>query len=253
MSLRLRLIARLDVKNDTVVKGIHLEGLRVVGKPFDLAKKYADQGADEILYMDAVASLYDRNNLVDIVSRTSADIFIPVTVGGGIRTLDDIETLLHSGADKVAMNTAAIRRPEFISEAANRFGSQCIVLSVEAKRIACGKWEAYVDTGREPTGKDVVIWAKQAVDLGVGEVLVTSIDHEGTKNGTEIELVKSIVDAVPVPVIASGGVGTVQHVVDVVRNCRVNAVASASLFHYDICSFPELKSALSTQGIRTRT
>ena len=216
MARKVRIIPRLDVKNNTVVKGIHLEGLRVVGIPSELARKYYLTGADELLYMDAVASLYERNSLQDIIKKTVSEVFIPLTVGGGIRTLDDIKNILRAGADKVAINTASVKRPEFIKEAANRFGSQCIVASIEAKRVREGKWEAYIDTGRESTGLDVFEWAQHLVDLGAGELLITSIDREGTKKGFEIELIKKIADVVPIPVIASGGAGHPQHIVDLI-------------------------------------
>ena len=180
----IRIIARLDIKGENVIKGIHLEGLRVVGKPGDLAHKYYSEGVDELLYMDAVASLYERNNILPIVKRAAHDIFVPMTVGGGIRTLEDITAVLRSGADKVAINTAAVNRPEFLSDAAQTFGSQCIVLSVEAIKRSHGMWEVLVDNGREVTGRNVLDWVTEAEQRGIGEILITSVDAEGTEDGT---------------------------------------------------------------------
>ena len=245
----LRIIPRLDVKNNTIVKGIHLEGLRVVGVPSDASRKYYLQGADEILYMDAVASLYERNSLTDIIREVAGNVFVPLTVGGGIRGLEDIRQVLRAGADKVAINTAAVRRPEFIKEAAKVFGSQCIVASIEAKKIGDGKWEAYVDTGRESTGVDAVEWAQRLVELGAGELLITSIDHEGTRLGFEIELIKAIAPKVAVPVIACGGCGMPEHIIDLVSQTNVNAVACASIFHYDLFDIPSVKAKLRAEGL----
>ena len=252
MHHNVRIIPRLDVKNETVVKGIHLEGLRVVGTPGDLARKYYENGADEILYMDAVASLYDRNSLEDIVKNASEDVFIPITVGGGIRTVDDIRRLLHAGADKVAINTAAVRSPAFLGEASKMFGSQCIVLSVEAKKISDESWEAYVDTGRESTGIDVMEWIRKAEDLGVGEILITSIDKEGTKSGFEQDLIDRVTSLVSIPVIVCGGAGTPQHVEGVAKSGNVSAVAVASVLHYDIATIEEIKHCLDESGVPVR-
>ena len=238
-----RVIPRLDIKNDTVIKGIHLEGLRVVGNPENLTDKYYKEGADEILYMDAVASLYERNSLNDIVDKVSKKLFIPLTVGGGIRSVDNILNILRSGADKVAINTAAVRNPEFISEAANKFGSQCIVSSIEAKKIG-ETWEVYVDTGREATGIDAIEWAKRSVELGAGELLMTSIDNEGTKKGFEIDLVEKVASMVPVPVIACGGAGKLSDIINLRNSFPISAVACASIFHYDLVQISELKEAL---------
>lgn len=247
-----RVIARLDVKNNTVVKGIHLEGLRVVGNPVELAIKYYQQGADEILYMDAVASLYERNSLLPIVKETAKSVFIPMTVGGGIRTLEDIRNVLHAGADKVAINTAAIRRPEFIREASRKYGSQCIVVSIEAKKIG-NTWEAYVDTGRESTGVNVIEWAQKAVSLGAGEILITSIDHEGMKRGYDLDLIYDIARKVDVPLIACGGAGKSQDLVEGIQKGHADAVACASLFHYQLATIPDIKSDLARSQIPVRT
>lgn len=231
--MTIRIIPKLDIKGPNLVKGIHLEGLRVLGKPEHFARYYYEQGADELLYMDVVASLYGRNNLLEIVERTSREIFIPLTVGGGIRSLDDIQTILRTGADKVSLNTAAIKRPELIQEAAKRFGSSTIVISIEAKQQPDGHYEAYTDNGRERTGVDALSWAIQAAQLGAGEILVTSIDQEGTGRGFDLELTRKITESVSIPVIACGGAGNVQHCLEVVSEGRCNAVCVASILHYD--------------------
>ena len=228
----IRIIPRLDIKGPNLVKGIHLEGLRVLGKPEDFATKYYRQGADELIYIDAVASLYGRDNLLEIVKRAAKQIFIPLTAGGGIRTIDDIKSLLRAGADKVAINTAGIRNPSFIKESSRVFGSQCIVVSIEAKLRDNGRYEAFTDNGREKTGKDVYDWAKEAVDLGAGEILITSIDREGTGKGFDTELVKKIAEFSPVPVIACGGAGRREDFLEIIKEGRADAVAAASVFHY---------------------
>ncbi len=245
-----RVIARLDIKGPNLVKGIHLEGLRVMGDPAAHALRYYQDGIDEIIYIDIVASLYGRNNLADVVARTAAELFVPFTVGGGVRSLDDITMLLRAGADKVAINTAAVRRPELIAEAARVFGAQCLVLSVEAKRQASG-WEAYTDNGRERTGRDVLEWVRQAVDLGAGEVLLTSVDREGTRRGFDLGLLEQVAAAVPVPVVASGGAGSLDHVDEAFRT-GVNGVAVASLFHQGKLTVSALKDGLSARGHEVR-
>lgn len=247
-----RLIARLDIKTSNVIKGIHLEGLRVVGKPAELARRYYDAGIDEILYMDSVASLYGRNSILDVVSEAAKDIFVPLTVGGGIRTIDDIVAALRAGADKVAINTAAIARPEFISEAAKAVGSQAVVISVEAQRRAGGWWEAQTDNGREKTEIDVLKWVSEAERLGAGEIIITSIDHEGTRKGFDLELLDEVHKRVRIPVIASGGAGNAEHVVEVFSRNAADAVACASLFHYDLCPIGKVKEALGTNNIKVR-
>jgi imidazole glycerol-phosphate synthase subunit HisF len=228
-----RIIPRLDIKGPNLVKGIHLEGLRVIGKPENFAKYYYEQGADELLYMDVVASLYGRNSLDDIIRRTAAEIFIPLTVGGGIRSLKDIARVLYEGADKVALNTAAIANPGLIKEAAKEFGSATIVLYIEAMRRPDGSYEAYTDNGREKTGVDALQWAEQAEDLGAGEILVTSIDREGTGTGYDIGLVKKISESVSVPVVACGGAGNGEHIYDVLDQGKADGVCIASMLHYD--------------------
>jgi imidazole glycerol-phosphate synthase subunit HisF len=245
----IRLIARLDIKAPNLIKGVHLEGLRVVGDPQTHARAYYEAGIDEIIYMDIVASLYERNNLTEIVRRTAENVFIPITVGGGIRKIADVGELLNSGADKVAINTAAIRRPELIREVAQRYGSQCMVLSIEAKRRSDGSWEAYTDNGREHTGRDVVAWAKEGVELGVGEILVTSVDQEGTRKGFDIALTRAVATAVSVPVIASGGLGYPAHLVDVVRDGYADAIAVADALHYRRYGIAELRHALESAPV----
>ena len=231
--MNIRVIPRLDIKGPNLVKGIHLEGLRVLGKPQSFARWYYEGGADELFYMDAVASLYGRNSLLDIVERTAREVFIPLTVGGGLRSVDDIRTVLRSGADKVAINTAAIERPELIREAATAFGSSTIVVSIEAIRRQDGTYEAYTDYGRQSTGVDAFEWALRAAELGAGELMVTSINNEGTGTGFDVELTRRISDAVSVPVIASGGAGSVGHVRDAITEGRADAVSIASMLHYN--------------------
>ena len=247
-----RLIARLDVKAPNLIKGVHLEGLRVIGDPNVHAQKYYNAGADEILYMDIVASLYDRNSLTEIVQRTTHDVFVPTTVGGGVRSVEDARRLLASGADKVAVNTAAVKRPILITEIAHRFGSQAMVLSIEAKRTPGGRWEAYTDNGREHTGMDVVTWVKKGAELGAGEVLLTSVDQEGTRKGFDIALVRAVTDVVSISVIASGGMGSTQHLIDVVREGRADAVAIADALHYNRTTFGSLRRELINLGAPVR-
>ncbi len=249
---KVRVIARLDVKGPNVIKGVHLECLRIVGNPGELAEEYYLQGADELIYMDIVASLYGRQNLLNIVHQASDKIFTPFTVGGGVRTIDDIKEFLKAGADKVAMNTAATKNPELIREAANMFGSQCIVSSIEAKKVGERKWEVYTDNGREKTGFDVIKWAKKVEELGAGEILLTSIDMEGTKKGFDLELVKKVSDAISIPLIASGGAGNVDHISDCIIKGKVDAVAMAAVLHYDLLTIKEIKEHLSNRGIQVR-
>lgn len=236
MSL-LRLIARLDIKGPNVVKGIQMEGLRIVGKPEDLATKYANEGADELLYIDTVASLYGRNQLSALLERTTDKVFIPVTVGGGIKSRSDIKRLLDSGADKVAINTAAIRTPGLIKECADHYGSQAIVVSIEAKRVRQG-WECFTDNGREKTGKDVLGWAEEAVILGAGEILITSIDQDGTRKGFDLPLISAL-RGLPVPVTASGGAGSLHHIQEAI-NAGADAVAIGAALHAGNFGFKEM-------------
>lgn len=228
-----RIIARLDIKGPNLVKGIHLEGLRVLGQPELFAEYYYQQGIDELIYMDVVASLYERNSLLYMISNIAKKIFIPLTVGGGIRTMDDIHNALRAGADKVCMNTAAIKNPTFIENAVKKFGSATIVIAIEAIKEKDGRYLAYTDNGREFTGVEVCQWAKQLNKMGVGEILLTSVDKEGTGTGFDIELVNAITTQVNIPVIAHGGAGSAQDVVRLFSNTTVSAAASSSLFHYD--------------------
>lgn len=224
------MIPRLDIKGPNLVKGVHLEGLRVLGKPAEFARAYYDAGADELLYMDAVASLYQRNSLEDVVRRTSREIFIPLAVGGGLRTVDDIRAILRAGADKVALNTAAIGDPDFVRRASREFGSSTIVISIEAIRKSDGSYECFTDCGREATGRDAVSWAKRVSELGAGEILITSVDREGTGRGFDLELTRSVAASVDIPVIACGGAGRPSHVVEAAE--VVDAVGVASMLHY---------------------
>ncbi len=253
MSARdIRLVARLDIKGPNLIKGVHLEGLRVIGNPQVYAKRYYEQGADEIIYVDVVASLYGRSKLAEIVSHTAHEVFVPLTVGGGIRSVEDVTDLLRVGADKVAINTAAVQRPQLISEVASRFGSQCMVLSIEAKKCSDGHWEVYTDCGREKTGMDAVDWARKATTLGAGEVLITSIDREGTRKGYDVELTRAISDVVSIPVIASGGYGNDQHLLDVVNQGGADGVAIADALHYDRTNLGMIRAAARAAGIQMR-
>lgn len=247
-----RLIARIDVKNEFVIKGIHLEGLRKIGDPNEIAKKYYDNGIDEIIFMDAVAAYYDRNSLSDIIEAACSDVYIPITVGGGIRTLDDINTALKSGADKVAINTQFIKSPNFIKEASKVFGSQCIVASIQAGKVSHNKWEAYYDNGREPSGREVIDWAIEMEALGVGEIMITSIDFEGTKKGFDCDLIKNVFDNLSIPVIACGGAGNGKHVEEMLIKTNVDAVAVASILHYGLEEISILKRQLINRGINIR-
>lgn len=249
---RTRLIARLDVKGKNLIKGVQLEGLRVVGDPEQFATRYYEAGIDELVYMDVVASLYQRNNLTDVVRSATENIFVPLTVGGGIRSAQDVETLLRAGADKIAINTGAVQRPELIRQLSKTFGSQCIVLSIEAKRQGNG-WEAYTDNGRERTGLDAVDWACQAEKLGAGEILLTSVDMEGRKKGFDVHLVRSVTEKVDIPVIASGGMGEIAHLVEVVETGGADAVAMAHVLHYGEIELPELRRSLLDTGLNIRS
>ena len=248
-----RLIARLDIKGESLIKGIQLEGLRVVGSPREYALRYYQQGIDELLYVDCVASLYGRNHLAYIVSEAARDIFVPITVGGGIRSVEDASDMLRAGADKVAINTAAVARPSLITEVARRFGSQCMVLSIEAKSASDGSWEVYTHNGRERTGVDVLDWVRQGVALGAGEVLVTSVDREGTRRGFDISLAQAVTSQVSVPVIASGGMGCSDDLVAVVCEGGADGVAMADVLHYGRLSLGEIRSAAQAAGLEVRT
>jgi len=248
----IRLIARLDIKGPNLIKGVHLEGLRVIGAPNEHALRYYHQGVDELIYMDCVASLYGRNNLQEIVRATAQDVFVPITVGGGIRSVEDATNLLRCGADKVAVNTAAIENPQLISDIASRFGSQCMVLSVEAKQMGTGRWEALTDNGRERTGKDVVEWIKQGVELGAGEILLTSVDREGTRKGFDIPLIRACTQDIKVPVIASGGMGSAEDMVEAIYQGEADAIAMADILHYQRSTIEEIRAHAKVNGIEVR-
>jgi len=229
----IRIIPRLDIKGPNLVKGIHLEGLRVLGQPELFAEHYYKNGADELIYMDVVASLYGRNSLIEIIKKTAEKIFIPLTVGGGLRTLEDIKNVLRAGADKVSLNTIAIRNPEIIKEASKRFGSSTIVISIEAIKQPDGKYMAFIENGREHTGVEVFSWAKKVEELGAGEILLTSVDKEGTGSGYDIELTRAVSELVSIPVIANGGAGKAEDIGKVIKEGRADAVSLASVLHYD--------------------
>lgn len=249
---KIRLIARLDIKGPNLIKGIHLEGLRVIGSPAEHALRYYQQGVDELLYMDCVASLYGRNHLDDIVRAAAENIFVPMTVGGGIRSVDDAAKILRAGADKVAVNTAAVSNPQLITAIARRFGSQCMVLSIEAKQTGPQRWEVYTDNGRERTGLDVIDWVKRGVTMGAGEILLTSVDREGTRKGFDIDLVRTVTSEVSVPVIASGGMGKPEDCVTVARDGGSDAVAMADILHYNRASIGDIRAHAKLAGLGVR-
>lgn len=244
----IRIIPKLDIKGPNLVKGIHLEGLRVLGKPEDFAKYYYENGADELLYMDTVASLYERNSLHDIIQKTANEIFIPLTVGGGIRTIDDIRKVLRSGADKVFLNTAAIKNPGLIKESSGIFGSSTIAISIEAIKQEDGKYLAYTNNGREYTGIEVLDWAKKVEGLGAGEIVLTSIDKEGTGQGFDVELTKMVSENVSIPVVACGGAGSEDNVYQVIVEGGADAVIIASILHYDYIQTHSLSDEFSKEG-----
>ena len=248
----LRLIARLDIKGPNLIKSVHLEGLRVMGDPNEFALKYYHQGADELIFMDSVASLYGRNHLGEIIKKVTKNIFIPITVGGGIRSIDDAREVLRSGADKLAINTAAVLNPDLISNISQKFGNQCVVLSIEAKKNHENFWEVYIDNGRERTGLNVVDWAVQGVSKGAGEILLTSVDREGTRKGFDVELVQSISSVVNVPIIASGGMGKPEDLLIVVRDGGADAIAMADILHYNRSSISAIRNYAAQKGLGVR-
>ncbi|WP_349342477.1 imidazole glycerol phosphate synthase subunit HisF [Marinobacter sp. MMG032] len=256
MALAKRIIPCLDVDKGRVVKGVNFVDIRDAGDPVEVARRYNEQGADEITFLDITASHESRDTTYETVERMAAEVFIPLTVGGGVRTVDDIRKLLNAGADKVSINTAAVFNPEFVREAAERFGSQCIVVAIDAKRVSEEgeepRWEIFTHGGRKPTGLDAVKWARKMVDMGAGELLLTSMDRDGTKIGFDLGLTKAISDAVIVPVIASGGVGELQHLADGVTKGGADAVLAASIFHFGQHTIPEAKAFMKAQGIEVR-
>lgn len=256
MSLAKRIIPCLDCDNGRVVKGVKFVDIRDAGDPVEIARRYSEAGADEITFLDITASHEGRETTVHTVEAIAGQVFIPLTVGGGIRTLDDIRTMLNAGADKVAINTAAVFNPEFVREAAGRFGSQCIVVAVDAKKVSAegepDRWEIFTHGGRKPTGLDVVEWVKRMVDYGAGEILLTSMDRDGTKIGFDLALNRAVSQAVSVPVIASGGVGNLQHLVDGIKEGGADAVLAASIFHFGEFTVEEAKQFMADQGVTVR-
>jgi len=256
MGLAKRIIPCLDVDKGRVVKGVNFVDIRDAGDPVEVARRYNEQGADEITFLDITASHESRDTTYETVERMAAEVFIPLTVGGGVRTVDDIRKLLNAGADKVSINTAAVFNPEFVHEAAERFGSQCIVVAIDAKRVSAEgetpRWEIFTHGGRKPTGLDAVEWARKMVEMGAGELLLTSMDRDGTKIGFDLGLTRAISDAVSVPVIASGGVGELQHLADGVTEGGADAVLAASIFHFGQHTIPEAKAFMKAQGIEVR-
>ncbi|MDX1975250.1 MAG: imidazole glycerol phosphate synthase subunit HisF [Rickettsiales bacterium] len=250
--LKTRIIPCLDVKDGRVVKGVNFVELRDAGDPVEQAKVYDAQGADELCFLDITASSDNRSILYDVVSRVAEQCFMPLTVGGGVRTLDDIRNLLLAGADKVSINTEAVKRPEFVGEAAQKFGSQCIVVAIDAKQTAPGKFEIFTHGGRNATGIDAVAWAQKMASLGAGEILLTSMDRDGTQQGVNIELTRAVSEAVTIPVIASGGIGTLEHAVEAVRQGKADAVLAASIFHFGTFTIAQVKEALKAAQLPVR-
>ena len=247
-----RIIPCLDVKNGRVVKGINFVNLRDAGDPVEIAEKYSDEGADEICFLDITASNEERETMIDVVERTAAQVFVPLTVGGGVRTLNDVRQILLAGADKVSINTAAVKNPDFVKEAADKFGSQCIVVAIDARSVGDSKWEVFTHGGRNPTGIDAVEWAQKMEDYGAGEILLTSMDKDGTKSGYDLPLTKTISRNLRIPIIASGGAGNLEHLSDGVKLGEADAVLVASIFHYGEYTIKEAKEFLSANGISVR-
>ena len=247
-----RIIPCLDVKDGRVVKGTNFVGLQDAGDPVELAARYDEERADELVFLDITASVEERKSMLDVIARTAGKVFMPLTVGGGIRTAEDMRNSLLAGADKVSMNTAAVKNPQLIAEGAKLFGNQCVVLAVDARRVGENRWEVYVNGGRTPTGLDVIEWVKKGVALGAGEILLTSMDADGTKDGYDIPLTRAVADAVPVPVIASGGAGTLAHFYEVLTEGGADAVLAASVFHYGTFTVRAVKEYLRERGVEVR-
>lgn len=250
--LKARIIPCLDVKDGRTVKGVNFVDLIDAGDPVEQAKFYDEQGADELTFLDITASHENRDTIFDVVNRTAEQCFMPLTVGGGVRQVEDIRKLLLAGADKVSINTAAVNRPEFVGEAAEKFGSQCIVVAIDAKSTGPDRWEIFTHGGREPTGIDAIAWAERMADLGAGEILLTSMDRDGTRSGFDLELTRTMADRITIPVIASGGVGTLDHLVEGVRDGHASAVLAASIFHFGEYSIPEAKAHMAAAGVAVR-
>lgn len=247
-----RIVPCLDVKDGRVVKGTNFVDLNDAGDPVELARKYDLEKADELVFLDITASVEKRQAMLDIIKKTAGEVFMPLTVGGGIRTVEDIRNTLNAGADKISMNTAAVKNPSLIKEGAKLFGNQCIVLAVDAKKVGEKKWEVFINGGRTPTGLDVLVWAQQAVYFGAGEILLTSMDQDGTKDGYDLELNRAVAESVNVPIIASGGAGELEHFYDVLTYGKADAVLAASVFHYQKFSIKEVKNYLKSRGVETR-
>lgn len=252
MGLAKRIIPCLDVDDGRVVKGVQFVDILDAGDPVEVARRYDDQGADELVFLDITASSDERETMVHVVEEVASQVFIPLTVGGGIREPSDIRRMLNAGADKVAINTTAVNNPEFVRHAAKRFGSQCIVVAIDAKQVADGRWEIFTHGGRTPTGIDAVEWAHKMADYGAGEILLTSMDRDGTRDGYDLELTRAISEAVPIPVIASGGVGTLEHLVGGIIDGKADAVLAASIFHFGQHTVQEAKDVMATCGIEVR-
>ncbi|MBS0353303.1 MAG: imidazole glycerol phosphate synthase subunit HisF [Proteobacteria bacterium] len=247
-----RIIPCLDVSAGRVVKGVNFVELRDAGDPVEVARRYDEQGADEITFLDITASSDDRNIILHVVEQVAEQVFIPLTVGGGVRTVDDVRRLLNAGADKVSINTAAVNNPQVVADASGKVGSQCIVVAIDAKQVAPGKWEVFTHGGRNRTGLDAIEWARRIESLGAGEILLTSMDRDGTKNGFDLELTRAVSDAVSIPVIASGGVGSLDHLADGVTKGRADAVLAASIFHFGDHTVREAKELMRARGIEVR-
>ena len=252
MGLAKRIIPCLDVDNGRVVKGVRFVEIRDAGDPVEIARRYDEQGADEVIFLDITASSDNRETMVHVVEAMASQVFIPLTVGGGIRKVEDVRRMLNAGADKVAINTAAVARSEFVKEASDHFGSQCIVVAIDAKQVGPGKWEVFTHGGRKATGLDAVAWARKMTEYGAGEILLTSMDRDGTRDGFDLKLTRAVCDAVSIPVIASGGVGNLEHLAAGVLQGGASAVLAASIFHFGEYTVPEAKAYMAKQGIVVR-
>lgn len=248
----IRIIPCLDVKDGKVVKGVHFENLRIAGDPVENASYYCKEGADELVFLDISATIEGRKTMVEVVKNVAEVVFIPFTVGGGISSISDIEILLSNGADKISINTSAVKNPNLIEEGAKKFGSQCIVVAIDGKKIGEDKWEVYIESGKKPTGLDVIEWAKRVEGMGAGEILLTSIDKDGTQEGYDIELTRKVSENVNIPVIASGGAGKLEHLYDGVVRGKASALLLASLLHFKILTIPDIKKYLKSKGIEVR-